>query len=411
MASKKDGRDLLRDAPILFAWELGSGLGHATKMRPLVEHLNTIGCQTKCLAVRRDDATKVLPCMVEQAPVLKPLAAEPPPVRPYVGHLADTLANCGWDRPGHLLQLVRMWQRRLARNRPGVLVMDCAPTALLAAQGMHTKTVWLADQWGTPPAGSALVDMRARHRGAEREVPDTEPAVVASINGCLARMKRPPIRWLGDLFERVDHYSMLAIPEVDPHAPRPGVSYTGMWGAVPGSKPVWPATGASGQKPCVFAYLKPFPFRGMILRELANHGLRVLAYVPNPTEAELRIAQAETVRVETTPVAWQEAASEIAFTVCSGTNMIAQSLQNGLPVLAIPLSLEQFTVVKQAKKSEAVIPIRLDDMRSVESGIQRLLNDQTVCEAALRLKNKYEGFDPENAAHHLAKQIAGLVRS
>jgi hypothetical protein len=375
-------------------------------MRPLVERLQASGYSVKCLATRKSEAAKVLPCAVEQAPGLFPMLGGS---RPYIGHLADTLASLGWGRPGHLSKAVGYWRKRLMREQPRVLMLESAPTALLAAQGLPIQTMWLADQWNTPPSGRSAPDMRALLTGHPRPIAETEPGVVTSINSCLANVKERPIKWLADLFGLANQQAMLAIPEIDPHGPREGVEYLGMWGAHKGDPPAWPTSRQGLDTSGIFAYLKPFPLRADTFKMLAECGHTVLAYAPNPTGNEIAAAKSGAIDLMSSPVAWEAVASQATFIVCNGANTIAQSLQKGLPVLALPLSLEQYAVATRAAKTGAVAVASPDNAHSIDSGLQRILNDDSIPAAARRLKKIYEDYDPEVAASRLGDQIVAMI--
>ncbi len=391
---------------VLFAWELGAGIGHATRMRPLAEQAMAAGLGVKCLAIRRADAAALMPCPVDEAPWLRAPRHKSPP---HIGHLADTLAALGWSDPDHLQEAVRRWRDTLERERPAVLVMDSAPVALLASQSLPIRRVWLADGWNTPPNHSPLPDLTEPVMGLARPVADTEPDVVASINTVLDAYEQPPIDRLYDLFARVQCSAMLTLEELDPHGPRPNTHYRGVWGVQPEAMPVFPASTLGADVPGVFAYLKPFPQRAATLRLLASSGLPTLVFAQGATEVERASIRGGAVRLLDRPVDWCRAADQLAFVVCHASPaMTGLALQYGVPVVGIPLSLEQTAIAKRAAQSGAVIEAHHADAESIRSAMHRVLTDEAVIESAQRFAKQYANLQPDQEANRLGDEIIEL---
>lgn len=394
---------LMCEKSVLLSWELGAGLGHTSRLRPLAERWLAQGAGVSCLAIREQDAAEGLPCHVEEAPWLR---APRRGGEPWGGHLADTLALLGWDRPDHLREAVSRWRAVLQEKKPDLLVMESAPVALLASLGLPMKTAWLSDHWSTPPRQSPLPDLQVRYTGKARPIPDTEPAVVEAINACLADQSQPPIAHLYELFDRADASPMLSIPEIDPHGPRPDCTYLGVWGSQPGASPPWPPCRHGPDTPGIFAYLKPFAHRADTLKLLAQTGLPVQAFTPNLTDRESEAARGGAVHLFTSPINWLAKQDSTAFILChSGAGMTAQALQLGLPVLALPTSLEQTAVALRASQTGACIAANMNDIQSIGSALEQMFSDDGVYESAERLSEKYASYDPERAAIELADSL------
>ena len=391
----------------IFAWELGGGMGHATRLRPIVEHLQDRGAEVKCLAVRHQDAARLLPCPVEPAPRLTPPARAS---MPRIAHLADSLIWLGWDQRPLLRSAVARWRAVLEAEKPDALVMDCAPTALLAAQGLPMRLAWLANGWSTPPDIRPIPDILERFTAKPRDVPDTEPQAVVSINACLADLGQDAVVSLADLMKRADLSPMLSIPEIDPHGPRPGVQYLGVWGRQPGATPPWPPCANGPGTAGIFAYLKPFPRRAAILELLARTGRPTLAYTPRLNQAEAKAASGGAVGLFDRPIDWLAMARDAAFIVCHGSSgMTGHAIQMGLPVLAIPLSLEQLAVSAQAASKNAAAIAMPDDERSIAHALHRVQFDESIAKACQSLRQRYADYKPDQAAERLACQILATV--
>lgn len=387
----------------MMSWELGSGMGHTGRLRPIVEHLQSRGASVHCLAIRDQDAAKHLPCPVEEAPWLKPPKREG---TFWGGHLADTLAALGWSDPAHLHKAVGRWRVVLEKKQPNLLVMDSSPTAMLASLGLPMKRIWLANHWSTPPREHPLPDLQARFTDQTRPTPDTEPVVVNAINTCLEAQGQPTIQYLYELFDRADKSPMLSIPEIDPHGPRPNTKYLGVWGSQPGSAPPWSACSHGPNTPGIFAYLKPFPQRAATLKLLSETGLPVQVFAPLPDDSEKAAAHSESTQLYTSPIDWLAKQATTAFVLChGGAGMTGRALQLGLPVLALPTSLEQTAVTMQASQTGACIGADIQNISSIGSALEQMFSDEKVFEAAEALGKKYEHYDPEKAAIKFADSL------
>src|SRR5690348_15509947 len=128
-------------ATILLAWELGAGLGHLQRLRPLAEELLRRG--HRVVASLRDipRAGAVFGGMqvrLLQAPQkLRPPPDEfkPPLTLPHILH------NTGFGDDMELAALAGAWRNLLELVRPDAVVFDHSPTALLASRGLPHKRV------------------------------------------------------------------------------------------------------------------------------------------------------------------------------------------------------------------------------------------------------------------------------
>jgi len=126
-------------ARILFAWELGGNFGHLGQLALLASALRARGHEP-ILALR--DVTRVesivgdFPCV--QAPVWP---ARRPVSPPSPCSYPEILEHYGYaDREG-LLAMVKAWRHILQWIEPHAVILDHAPTALLAARGRELAKI------------------------------------------------------------------------------------------------------------------------------------------------------------------------------------------------------------------------------------------------------------------------------
>ena len=118
-------------ARILYAWELGGGLGHLTRIYPILLALERRGHQVTAAIRERGQIEKLWPgrqASVHRAPhKTQPTAYETHPVKYYV----DILNNIGWGEAKELKVLLFGWRELYGQVQPDFVIHDHSPTALL----------------------------------------------------------------------------------------------------------------------------------------------------------------------------------------------------------------------------------------------------------------------------------------
>lgn len=389
---------------LLISWELGGGMGHMTRLWPIVERAKLAGLSVQCMAIQKETAEKLLACPVKEAPWIRAPKHRSPP---HIGHIADTLAALGWSDTKHLWSAVSRWRDAIKQIQPRSIVMDSSPVALLATQGLPIKRVWVADGWNTPPKVSPLPDMATEILGIKRDAADTEARVVDSINQALVRLEQPTISMLAELFERTDLSDLLTFPELDPFGPRKKKSYRGIWG-MPHDNSI---RSLGSDVPRVFAYLKPFPNRAVVLQLLAVSTLPALVYAPSATRIELQAILGSKIKLVDKPIDWRLLANHLTFVIGHASpGITGLSLLMGVPLVGIPLSLEQSAIARRAAQTGALIEAQYHDPESIRSALYRILVDDSFTLAAHRFAEKYSNFDPDREAMRFGDEVAALTK-
>lgn len=174
-------------ARILFGWELGDGLGHVMRLRPLARRLAALG--HACLfAVRSpvnavhaldDDAFPIL-----QAPYTQPSA--PPEIQKQrIASFGDVLGTVGFVEPDRLGGLVRAWDDLVRVCGVDLVVADFAPTLCLAVYGTVPHVV-IGDGFTLPPPE---LPGYPRFRDSEPRVPERD--LMATVRAVQEARGRP----------------------------------------------------------------------------------------------------------------------------------------------------------------------------------------------------------------------------
>jgi hypothetical protein len=273
-------------ATIIFAWQLGGGMGHLMQMLPLARGLSARGHAVfvavkdlaRAAALYGDAGVRFL-----QAPVVN---RERPRRFPAPVSLAHVMGNTDF---GHRVDLhggAAAWRNLFRLARPDLIVFDhapLAPLALLAARGgVGARRAVIGTGFFCPPDVRPLPVVRCRrdldaHPGLAdpaRLLAD-EDAVLANANWMLGQWKAPPLERLGQLYGDVDECFLTTFRELDHCPDRPaGARFRGPVNGSGGDVPEWP--GGRGKR--VFAYLKPYRGIEHLLAALRDRGCPTVVY-------------------------------------------------------------------------------------------------------------------------------------
>ena len=200
---------------VLFAWEMGAGLGHINRLLPLARALSENGCDV-IFALRVVEHAhlirKDLPHVrILQAPERQRVASgQPlPPAHTY----ADLLHRTGYAHPEELGRLVRTWIRMFEHLKPDLVVCDHSPTVVLAGSGV-VPVIHLGSGFATPPTRHRFLVLNER---AARGAKERQAEVLASIRAVQTSLGREPLENLTDLFASAAHHFACCLPELDPY--------------------------------------------------------------------------------------------------------------------------------------------------------------------------------------------------
>jgi UDP:flavonoid glycosyltransferase YjiC (YdhE family) len=427
-------------ATILFAWELGSGLGHMMQMSPLALALVKRGHKVY-VALRDVGAAEAAfagsgVCYLE-APHDQ-LGGRPQPF-PMTRTFAHVLANVGWNDGGRLFALSCAWANLYSLMRTDLCVFDHAPTALLASRGLPMRRVVIGSGFCIPPDLSPWPMLRRELRGtpeAQRAAKDEEK-VLARVNRLLGHWGMEPLGRLGQLYSEVDETFLTTLPELEQYPARPNAKYRGPVLPDGGEAPEWPGGGAdedrgwriedsagaggpssilrspsSSSPRRIFAYLKRFDGLEGLAAALRDWRHRTLLYVDGLSDAERRRRESANLRVTAKRVDLRRAAAECdAAVLHAGQGATAAVLLAGKPVLQIPLVLEQRLTAEAMARLGAgiVVTDRAKDPAAAAQKLDLLLTDPRYATAARGFARKYESFDPAAQVERMVVRVEELI--
>ncbi len=413
-------------ANFLVAWELGGGLGHAGRLKPLAAGLQARGHGVTMWLrdlVQTERLLADLPVPRLQAPVWLHRTVGVP--EPQVS-LAEILLGCGYLQADMLQPLVQGWLAALRLSRADTMLVDYAPSALVAARIAGVPAASVGMGFWLPPAAVPIPAFRDWQPIAPGRVARAEQQVLASINGVLRQHGAAPLPALWQLFGG-DLPLLCSWPEIDHYGRLPGEA--GEWlgpNFLPdgGQPPQWPAGGGAagdapagdgraGAGPRVFAYLKAgHPDHVACLQALVAAGCQVLCYLPELTSGLTPPVLSPRIHYASGPVDLSQAFAQADLVVChAGQATVVQALLAGVPLLLLPMQAEQFLMARQVERTGAAINAAMRP-RPADFGamLRQLLVQPSSRAAAAAFAQRHAGFSHAAQVADLLDRLDGLAR-
>ncbi len=237
---------------ILFAWELGANFGHLARDLPVAKRLRELGHDV-LFAVK--DVRVAMQALEPagfhfvQAPCPNPpLRLATPPV-----NYSEILVGTGYCDPSLLGGLVQAWLRVFEFYGADIVVINHAPTALLAARVGGLAAIATCIGFELPPDTDVLPSIRPWESIPEPRLRQADAQALQQINAVLRQHGKAPLPRVADLFANVPAV-LTTFPELDHYGARVGSRYTGPISALPNvAEREWPRGGNAR----IFAYLRP----------------------------------------------------------------------------------------------------------------------------------------------------------
>jgi UDP:flavonoid glycosyltransferase YjiC (YdhE family) len=396
-----------RVSRILLAWEMGSNLGHLSRLLPLGRRLKARGHSV--LAVVRDLslAARILgPADIPfvQAPqmsVALKLSAQP-------ASYADLLRHTGWADATQLWGMVQAWMNVLRLFPADIAVMDHSPTALLAARCTNTPCALIGTGFELPPLRQTLPTFPGFPGATTENASRAEAEVLKNANLVLTAARAPRLQALSDLF-RVERRWLTTFAELDHYGPRATEQYVGPIGEFEkGERLEWPNGGSHR----VFAYLRAdTPHLSAVLRSLGACDAAVLCYGPGIPFHETAALTSPRFIVASRPVELQPLLQDASLCVSySPAGTVASTLLRGVPQLLAPAHVEAQLTARRVECLGAGLTLygKPSELR-VADMLQKLLSFSHFKTKASAFAAQYRGFDSGYAADNIVDKIESIA--
>lgn len=408
LAAKEELSPFRSRRTVMFAWEMGGGLGHLMQDLPLAQDLARAGHEV--IVVLRDLSRaaglySLAGVHFLQAPI-SPLESHFPACHIY-SHL---LLNNGFANVVRLFVRACAWRNLFERFAPDLVIFDHAPTALLASRGLKMRRALIGSGFCAPPDAPvgtvwgvfrpeciAEADAARLHAAQDK--------LLANCNKVLAQWKQPPLDRIAQLYADIDEHLLTTLPELDHFPNRQNAGYFGqVISPSNGDQPHWPE--ASGRK--IFAYLKPFKGIDLLLQELSRRANPTLLYLDgNPKDVDKHLSP--TLLRVPRPLSMQQVAKECDLAILNaGHGATCELLLAGKPLLLFPLHLEQRLVALAVARLGAGLAPSPTNLPSIRLALDELL---AGCHhaAAQALSARYSAFDSSNQRSTILRRATYLL--
>jgi UDP:flavonoid glycosyltransferase YjiC (YdhE family) len=391
-------------ANVLICWELGASPGHVARQRLVAQKLRDAGHEVLFAVRDLTSAGSVLGPQgfrFVQAPFnTSRVRLARPPV-----NYSELLLAEGYGSPSRLLSRVQAWQALFDLFAADAIVVDHAPTALLAAHARQLPRVQIGCGFAIPPDASPFPPMRTWKGVGEAQLQRSDEMVSQSIGACLKRLPGAPLlKTVSELFREAPR-CLTTFAEIDHYGERPGESYAGaLFGPASGPVVRW----HSKEGPRVFAYLENGALGvGNMLKSLALLPAEVICAIPGAAASAAREVSTASMRVFPHAVAYPPLLGDANLVVChGGSGTSAQALLNGVPLLAMPASIEQLLQARRYKEmGTAVIVGATRTVDSITALLSEALSERSFAEKASDFARRHAAFRPGPVADKAAALV------
>jgi hypothetical protein len=359
---------------ILCTWEMGSDLGHISRLGAITRALEDKGYNV-VLALKdlsraypffKDTQAKLLqaPTWLLKLNMQRPVACQ-----------ADVLLLSGYVDAEALLMLSKAWQSIVDLVQPDVVVFDYAPTALLALRDDNRGKVIVGTGFAEPVPGHPIADWR-HYDTNDDLVAKQEQVALHPINIVLKQLNKKPLQQLSELWQ-VDKVILNEFHQFDPyHGLRTNAIYCNHQTVATASFPTveFPDTGRKK----IIAYLKPAHAKfELLLQALAFSDADVFVVCPRAPEQMLKRYESEHLRYSTGLVNLVQGLEQADLFLGHGNaGSVKEALIAETPNIVVPLHQEQLLIgLKLQQFGAGQLVVDFDDAAAFGDIINSALNN------------------------------------
>lgn len=334
---------------ILLTCEMGGGLSYGYRMAALARQFVANGYEVHVAAPPRIPvrlAFTGIEAVFHCSPTLRSTGAEG-----YAVSYADVLLRSGWSDPAQLVAALQAWGRLIRSVMPDLMVVEFAPTAMLAARSAGVPVRAVGTGFTLPPLEVPMPWTLWWRPEPRHQLQAAEDAAVTAIGTALTTVGGPALPSVASLFEGVE-LVRCGLPRLSHYPQQERLAWTGpLFAGDVGVTPAWPA----GPGPRVFAYLDTaHPHFAPFVAAVAARCLPTVLYAPDLTPARFSAVLAlagldvpACVAVHAEPVRLHDALAAAHVVACHGVATLSAAVLAGRRVLHLPGHLEQAMVSRR----------------------------------------------------------------
>lgn len=390
-------------ARILLCWELGTDYQHLLSLQSVASFYLSKGHQVwvagrdvaKLKRIFSNLAIKIVAAPFTDSGAEIGLEKQAP--RSY----ADFLRRCGYHHSDSLTGLVDAWSNLFSFIQPDLLLLEHAPTALLAARGYEDKNnaivrIAIGMPFSVPddnrPAGVFFPGDLAKQ--------DTvlyEEDVVKVINKVCIEQSMPRINNLAHLFSDIQQSIFQTHSELDHYGYRSArqrekTCYVGGRAPEFSESAIFPHF----KGPKIFCHVKASAETPVLLKTLQAIECSAIVLAEGLPDSILRAHQSRHILYIHQPVNIQDVLAKASFAILNGgINPVSLFLRAGIPVALFPLHIEQFLMAKRVEALNAGVQLNLTSLDAALQGLQKVSSRQKKLAAGL-FEEKYAQASANN---------------
>lgn len=386
----------------LFAWEQGGNLGHLSKLLLIARQMRDRGHEI-LFAVKDVGTAHQLLDGEGFSFVQCPLAVGVGKPKREPVSFADILVEAGFADRNILSGLIHAWQTLFDAYRPAVLLAQYAPAALIAARLAGLASLKVDIAFESPPAVSPYPSFRPWLKVPKEELLKSETLIMANINAIRQRRGAAPHEKLHQALAG-DVALLATLPELDHYPGRRGGRYVGPLFVVnDGDELFW----SDRNVPHIFLYLRPFPGLAKILKTLDQSGADVIAFVPGIGDELKNSFTGGSLRVSSSRLKLETLLPQMDLAINHANHgTVAATQLAGVPMLAIPGTVEQWMISRNLEQMGTAIGMKTDRVAlEFEASLKKVLSDTTYRTKAGDFAAKYAGYDQDRVVMRLANTL------
>jgi UDP:flavonoid glycosyltransferase YjiC (YdhE family) len=384
-------------ARILMAWELGANFGHVARQLQIALRLRQAGHEI-VFAIRDTAAGEAGLTPHSFSYVQAPLHLGRVRLTRAPMNFSELLLAEGYGDRIALCGRLRAWMRLFELSGAQAVLVDHAPTALVAARAARLPAIQIGNGFEIPPRASPLPSIRPWKAVPDAQLLRSDSLVCRCINETLREVGAEPLQSVSDLFScgaRV----IASFPELDHYEGREGDEYAGpLFGPIGSARTDW----SSSDRPRIFAYLRNgVPGLGNLLAGFHDTDAEVICAFPGINTRLGRQLSKGNVRVFPHAVQLEPLLERADVVIHGGTGTAAQALLAGVPVLSLAGNIEQYLHARRIESLGAGIAIGPARQREDFVGaLRRLISQGGFREKAGEFARRHAGFRPSQAAEY-----------
>ncbi len=394
---------------VVFAWEMGFGLGHISPLAALGREFEQRGHAVSFILRDLSRIGSLLdPARVacHQAPIWLGRTA---PGAPLSGTYADILLTHGYADPQLVRGRVWAWRRLLTALDADLIVFDHAPSALIASEGLGMARVLYGSTFCVPPQTDPLPPMLWWERGGAEKFREQEQLALATLNTLRREMGNPELANVARLFDTEANF-LVGSEALDHYPQRSGATYYRPASAArPGTPALdWPHRG----KGRLFVYLSPdYAPIDALLDALAKSPYAVLVYAPGLSpQQRMTVASDHLVMLER-PADLAEIGKQCdAAITYGGSGATLALLAAGCPLILLPRQVEQLMLAKRAEQLGVAAVVSAPEMyRNYPKLLRNVLSDPHYRQAAADFAATQAHCSADHSAALIADRCEELI--